>query len=271
MGLIGNVEKQKKEDLQKSELSVLDESTVLSKKEEKNYSSFSVSGRVPTGIPGLDDVIGGGLRREDVTLIGGGAGCGKSIFAMQFLVQGILQFDEPGVYVSFEQTKEKIIESFFAFGWDLQDLIDKKKLQIVYFTPEQIERFFESGGGMVRDIIETIGAKRFVVDSLTAFSLLFPTDLDRRRGIFKMFEAIKSWGITALMTDEKDADPKKHFSSVVEFQVDSVILLYNERNGDIRDRSLEVFKMRGSKHTAKILPFHISDTGIIVSGDATVF
>ena len=86
-----------------------------------------------------------------------------------------------------------------------------------------------------------------------------------------MFESIQSWGVTALMTSEIDADPVNHFSSVIEFQVDTVILLYNMRKGDIRDRSLEIFKMRGSKHTARILPINISDSGITVFPDGTVF
>jgi KaiC/GvpD/RAD55 family RecA-like ATPase len=230
------------------------------------------SGRVATGIPGLDQVINGGLRKLDITLVGGGAGCGKSIFSMQFLVNGILQNDEPGVYISFEQTEEDLLRDFEAFGWNLNELIKKKKLSIVYYTPEQIERFFEGGGGMIRDLIDTIGAKRIVVDSLTAFSLLFASDLNKRRGLLRMFEAIKNWGITALMTSEADSSSTQdHKSSVVEFQVDAVILLYNVRNGDIRDRSLEVYKMRGSDHSAKIIPMHIDDNGITIFPEGTVF
>src|SRR3989338_1629657 len=108
--------------------------------------------RVPTGIEGLDEVMEGGLRKGTVNLVGGGAGCGKSILSMQYLVGGIIQYNEPGMYISFEENPEKIIQDFRSFGWDLRNYVEEKKLVILYYTPEQVERFLESGGGIVRDL-----------------------------------------------------------------------------------------------------------------------
>ena len=227
--------------------------------------------RVPTGIQGLDEVMDGGLRKGTVNLVGGGAGCGKSIFSMQFLVEGIQQFHEPGMYISFEENQEKIIQDFRSFGWDLKRFVEDKKLVILYYTPEQVERFLESGGGMVRDLIETLGVKRIVLDSLTAFTLLFVSELDKTKGILKLFDSVHSWGVTALMTAEQEPNPTAHRSTVIEFQVDGVILLYNVRKGDVRERSLEIFKMRATKHSAKIFPMQITDIGVTIYPEEPVF
>jgi len=190
---------------------------------------------------------------------------------MQYLVEGIRKYNEAGMYVSFEENPEKIIQDFASFGWDLQGYVADKKLVILYYTPEQVERFLESGGGIVRDFIETLKIKRIVVDSLTGFSLLFPTELEKTKGILKLFDSIHEWGVTALMTSEQEPSPTLHQSTVVEFQVDGVILLYNVRKGDVRERSLEVFKMRATKHSAKIFPMQITSVGVTIFPEEPVF
>lgn len=227
--------------------------------------------RAHIGIPGLDDVMEGGFRRNTVNLVGGGAGSGKSIFCMQFLVEGIRQHNENGVYISFEENEESILKDFSRFNWNLENLIREKKLVILYYSPEQVEKVLKTGGGTVRDVIESIGAKRLVLDSLTAYTLLHTTELEKRKAVLRIVEGIEKWGITALMTSEQEPDPDKHHSTVVEFEVDGVVLLYNVRKGDIRERSLEVFKMRGTQHSAKIYPMKINDDGIVVFPEESVF
>ena len=227
--------------------------------------------RVSTGIPGLNDVMEGGFRRNTVNLIGGGAGCGKSIFCMQFLVEGIERYNEAGVYISFEENESKILKDFEEFKWDLQKKIGEKKLIILYYTPEQVEKVLEAGGGTVRDVIESIDAKRLVIDSLTAFTLLFETEFKKRKAVLALFDAIQKWGCTALMTSEQEPDPDKHKSTIMEFETDGVILLYNIRKGDIRERSLEIFKMRATKHAQKIFPMKISNKGIVIYPEEEVF
>lgn len=237
---------------------------------KKKYTKIKEK-RISTGIPGLDEIMEGGFRKRSINLIGGGAGSGKSIFGMQFLVNGIEQHNENAVYISFEENQEKIIEDFRRFGWDLEKKIEEGKLTILYYAPEQVEKVLEAGGGIVRDAIESVNAKRLVVDSLTAFTLLHENELVRRKTCLRMFEALHRWGITALMTSEQEPDPEKHTSAIMEFEVDGVILLYNVRKGDIRERSLEVFKMRGTQHAAKIFPMKIDDNGIIIFPEETVF
>ena len=227
--------------------------------------------RVSTGIPGLDDIMEGGLRRNSVNLIGGGAGAGKSIFAMQYLVHGVEHHNENGVYISFEESQEKILSDFKKFDWNIKNKIEKRQLAILHYTPEQVNNVLEAGGGVIRDTIESINAKRLVVDSLTAFTLLYEKDLEKRRALLQLFEAINKWGITALLVSEQEEDPDKHLTSTIEFEVDGVILLYNARKGDIRERSLEIFKMRATQHAGRIFPMKIDNTGITIYPEETVF
>ena len=226
--------------------------------------------RVQTGIPGLDGVMSGGFRKNSVNLIAGGPGSGKTIFAAQFLVNGIEQ-DEPAVYVSFEQTQDEFLSDMKHFGWNLEDKIDKKKLVVMTYTPEQVEKVLKSGGGAIMDVIQSIKAKRVVIDSLTAFTLLHEDALAQRKACLALFEAIKKWGCTALLLSEQEGNPELHSPTVEEFEVDGVILLYNVRKGDVRQRALEVFKMRGASHSAKIFPMTVSDQGVVIYPDQTVF
>jgi KaiC/GvpD/RAD55 family RecA-like ATPase len=227
--------------------------------------------RVATGIPGLDEVIEGGLVRNTSILVGGGAGCGKTIFCMQFLVNGVDQYNENGVFITFEENPIELMDDFKRFGWDLEKKIKDKKLAIIHFTPEEVSKFLESGGGIVRDTIESIDAKRVVIDSLTAFTLLFKDELATRKAVLSLFESMAKWNVTTLLTSEQEPDPDKHTSTILEFEVDGVILLYNVRKGDVRERSVEVFKMRATQHSAKIFPMKIEDSGITIFPEETVF
>ncbi len=240
-------------------------------KEAENGKDTNGTPRLQTGIPGLDEVMEGGLKRGTVNLVGGGAGCGKSIFCMQFLVKGIEENNENGVFITFEEPEEKIIDNFRRFQWNLAEKVAKKQLVILHYTPEQVQTVIESGGGAVRDVIESVKAKRVVIDSLTAFTMLQNTELAKRRAVLQLMDAIKNWGCTAMVTSEQEPDPDRHQSTIIEFEVDGVILLYNIRKGDIRERSLEIFKMRGTKHAAKIFPMKIDDSGIVIYPDETVF
>lgn len=259
--------------LDKKQDSAKQSSRQETKKQEiqEEHKEHAIVNRVHTGIPGLDEVMGGGLRPNTVNLLGGGAGSGKSIFCMQYLIEGIKKHNENGIYISFEESVEKIKDDMASLGWDLSKLEKEKKLVILYYSPEQIQKVLDSGGGIVRDVIEVIKAKRLVIDSLTAFTLLYENDIQKRKSVLHLFDAIYKWNVTAVLTGEHESDIDKHRSNIMEFEVDSVLLLYNLRKGDIRERSLEVFKMRGSKHANKIFPMKIDDNGICIFPDETVF
>ena len=247
------------------------ESSIGKSSDIKEETVRTAKSKVHTGIPGMDDVMEGGFRQGSTILIGGGPGSGKSVLCTQFLVEGIREHNENGIYISFEEQEEKIIKNFEKFDWDLRKLVEQKKLSILYYSPEQVEKVLETGGGIIRDVIDSMNAKRLVIDSLTAFTLLFNNELEKRKAVLKLMMASEKWGVTTLMTSEHEVDPDKHESSVMEFEVDGVILLYNLRRGDVRERSLEIFKMRGVKHATKIFPMKITEGGIIIYPEESVF
>ena len=227
--------------------------------------------RAPTGIPGLDEVIEGGLKKDSVTLIGGCAGSGKSIFAIQFIINGILSFNEPGVYITFEEDKDEFYGDCLRFGWDLAELERQGKFAFIRYTPEQVGKVLKTGGGVIRDIVDKIKAKRMVIDSISAFTLLHKNELEKREACLDLFKILRKWRCTTLVVGQYSAAEEKHESIAVEFEVDGIIWLYNIKKEDIRTRAVEVFKMRGTKHSAKIFPFEITDSGITIYPEQSVF
>ncbi len=237
----------------------------------RHKPSKSNMGRVPTGIPGFDKVIEGGLKKHSVTLAGGCAGAGKSIFAMQYLINGITQFNEPGVYVSFEENREEIFDDMACFGWDLEELEKQGKFVFLRYNPDQVNKVLKTGGGPIRDVIDSIGAKRLVIDSISAFSLLYETELKQREAALSLFYILRRWDCTTMVTGQYFAVELPHDSAAVEFEVDNIIWLYNIKKEDIRVRAIEVFKMRGTKHSVKTFPFEITTEGIVIYPEETIF
>lgn len=240
-------------------------------KKEKIKPEKGSEERVPTGVPGLDEVMAKGFEKNSINLVSGGAGTGKSILAMQFIVNGIKKFNEPGVFVTFEEEKERIQKHMLKLGWDLKKLEAENKLVIIEYTPEQVKKMISEGGGAVELAISRIKAKRIVIDSLTAFSLLFKEGLARREALLGLFKMIEKWGCTALLVGEHESDVERHQSRDVEFEVDGIILLYYLRKGDSRNRALEILKLRGSKHSSRIFPMKITDEGVKIFPDEAVF
>ncbi len=227
--------------------------------------------RVQTGIPGLDEVMAGGFERDSINVVSGGAGTGKTIFAVQFIINGITQFNESGVYVTFEEEKDKIQKHMLKMGWDLKKLGDEGKLMVIEYSPDRVKKMLSEGGGDVEWAISKIKAKRIVIDSLTSFALLFKDELARRQAFLDLFRMIERWGCTALLVVEHESDVERHYSMDVEFEVDGIILLYYLRKGDVRNRALEILKLRGSEHASRIFPMKITDQGIKIYPDEAVF
>ncbi|MBL7100746.1 MAG: hypothetical protein ISS23_02205 [Nanoarchaeota archaeon] len=227
--------------------------------------------RMLTGVPGLDEIMGGGFEKNSINLVSGGAGTGKSIFAMQFIVNGVKKFNEPGVFITFEEEKGKIQKHMLKMGWDLKKLEAQGKFAVIEYTPDNVRKMLAEGGGEVDSVIEKIKAKRVVLDSLTAFALLFKSEFARRKAFLDLFKLIEKWGCTALLVVEHESDMERHHSQDVEFEADGVILLYYLRKGDVRSRALEILKLRGSKHSSRIFPMKITDDGIKIYPDEAVF
>ncbi|MFH2028675.1 MAG: ATPase domain-containing protein [Nanoarchaeota archaeon] len=219
--------------------------------------------RVATGIPGLDKLISGGLKKNSVNLVAGGAGTGKSIFSMQFILDG-LKKGEPGVYITFEEKKNKFYEDMHEFGWDLKKYEDGKKFAFLEYTPEQVKKILTEGGGIVEAIIEKIKAKRIVIDSITSFALLYEDELTKKEAALSLFELIGKWNCTGILTSQDVSSEGHVVTAALEFEVDGIILLYHFKKKGIRSRALEILKMRGTKIPEKTISLEITNKGIIV-------
>lgn len=220
--------------------------------------------RVPFGIPELDKLIGGGVLKNSINLVAGGAGAGKSIFALQFLVNGITKYNEPGVYITFEEKKKKTYEEVLEFGWDLAKLEKEGKFAFLEYTPEQVKKVLVEGGGIVEAVIEKVKAKRLVIDSVTSFALLYEDELTKKEAALSLFELIEKWDCTGLLTSQDTRAEDMTISAALEFEVDSIFLLYHFKRKGMRQRAMEILKMRGTKIPEKTFAIDITKAGIAV-------
>ena len=222
-----------------------------------------------TGIVGLDDLTLGGLPTGRPTLLCGAAGCGKTLFALTFLVNGATRFAENGVFMSFEERSQDLTENVASLGYDLEQLVSEAKIAIDHVRIERAE-IEESGeydleGLFVRlgHAIDTIGAKRVVLDTLEAlFSGLADTAILRSE-LRRLFTWLKEKGVTAIITAER-GDGQLTRYGIEEYVSDCVILLDNRVQDQVTTRRLRVIKYRGSAHGTNEYPFLIDEKGISV-------
>ena len=223
----------------------------------------------PTGIPGLDEITEGGFPRGRAALICGAAGAGKTVLAMNYLVQGALQFNEPGVYMPFEENARELAENFSSFGYDLEQLCSRKKLAIDYVFVER-KQIIETGeydleGLFVRlgHAIDSIGAKRVVLDTLEALFSAFPDPFTLRAELSRLFRWLKEKGVTAIVTAERgETTLTRH--GLEEYVADCVIVLDHRVAEQISMRRLRILKYRGSNHGTNEYPFIIDHGGMAV-------
>jgi circadian clock protein KaiC len=225
--------------------------------------------KCPTGIQGLDEITDGGLPRGRPTLVCGGAGCGKTLFAIEFLARGAVQFNEPGVLMSFEETGEELTANVASLGFDLAGLVRKKMIVIEQVHIERSE-IHETGeydleGLFVRLnlAIDSIGAKRVVLDTLEALFAGLPNEAILRAELRRLFRWLKVKGVTAVITAERGREQLTRHG-LEEYVSDCVILLDHRVNDQIATRHLRVVKYRGALHGTNEFPFLIGDEGLSV-------
>jgi circadian clock protein KaiC len=225
--------------------------------------------KVPTGISGLDDLTFGGLPAGRPTLVCGGPGCGKTLLAATFLVNGAVRFDEPGLFMSFEESSQDLIQNVASLGFDLLHLIATKRLAMDYVRIERSE-IAESGeydleGLFVRldHAIRSIGAKRVVLDTLEVlFAGLGDTQILRSE-LRRLFGWLKEQGVSAIVTAERGSGALTRFG-LEEYVSDCVLLLDHRVINQITTRRLRVVKYRGSAHGTNEYPFLIDEKGLTV-------
>ncbi len=223
----------------------------------------------PTGIKGLDEITDGGLPKGRPTLVCGSAGSGKTLLSMQFLAQGAVQYDEPGVFVAFEETPDELTKNFSSLGFDLKRLQETNKILIdyIYIDPSEIEETgdYDLEGLFIRlgSAIDSIGAKRVVLDTIEVLFSGFQNTSILRSELQRLFRWLKSKGVTAIVTGEKGEKTLTRYG-LEEYVADCVIVLDNRMDNQIATRRMRIIKYRGSSHGTNEYPFLIEDDGISV-------
>lgn len=225
--------------------------------------------KIRTMIEGFDDISHGGMPVGRTTLVSGTSGTGKTLFAVQFLYNGITYFNEPGVFVTFEESPSDIIKNAYSFGWDLQGLIDRGQLFILDASPDP-EGQDVVGNFDLSALIERIQyairkykARRVSIDSVTAVFQQYDAASVVRREIFRLVARLKQVGATTIMTTERvdEYGPVARFG-VEEFVSDNVVIVRNVLEGERRRRTMEILKLRGTTHMKGEYPFTITNEGI---------
>lgn len=225
--------------------------------------------KCPTGISGLDEITRGGLPQGRPTLICGGAGSGKTLFAMEFLVRGAVEFGEPGVFIAFEETADELAKNVESLGFDLDKLIKKKKLAVDYIHLDRGE-ILETGEYDLEALFvrigyaaDSVGAKRVVLDTIEAVFAGLSNDFVLRDELRRLFRWLKQRGLTAVITAERGNDTLTR-QGLEEYVSDCVIVLDHRVTDQTATRRLRVVKYRGTAHGTNEYPFLIDEQGFSV-------
>jgi circadian clock protein KaiC len=225
--------------------------------------------KAPTGISGLDELTEGGLPKGRPTLVCGAAGCGKTMLGIEFLVRGAAEFGEPGVFMMFEENADELIANVRSLGFDLEKLTKEKKVLLdhVHVERSEIEETgeYDLEGLFIRlgHAIDSIGAKRVVLDTLEALFAGLPNHAILRAELRRLFRWLKDRGVTAVITGERGENSLTRYG-LEEYVADCVILLDHRVSGQVSTRRLRVVKYRGSSHGTNEYPFFIGHKGLSI-------
>lgn len=236
--------------------------------------------RVVTGIPGLDEILNGGIPRRNVVLLAGGPGTGKTILAQQFLFKG-LEMGEPGVFVALEEHPVQVRINMAQFGWDVRSYEERgvfgmvdcftggigeaaKREKYVVKDPSDIRLLLD----ILRDAIRDVGAQRCVVDSVSTLYLTKPAIA--RNTVMQLKRVLSGMGCTSILVSQVSVTDRGFGGPGVEHAADGIIRLDLDEVGGELVRSIIVWKMRGTSHSMRRHPFKITDKGIVVQHEKTV-
>jgi len=217
--------------------------------------------RIKTGVPGLDEIMSGGIPQGQTVLLSGTAGTGKTILASEFIYMGAKKYKEPGVYLSFEEAPESIKKNSLNFGWDFSPLEKDGIFSFVKYDPYHVDDIVNHLEGRIREI----SAKRVVVDSVSALSFYLREDANFRRMLFNLSNVLEKLDCTSILISEilpGSTGLSRH--GLAEFVADAAVVLYYNRVDASFSRAIQVWKMRGSSHSERLHPYKITESGITV-------
>lgn len=236
------------------------EDMLKSYKAQKPIGAANDITRVSTGVEGVDELIEGGLPEKSVILLTGTTGTGKSIFSMEFLIEGALN-GEPGVYISLQESMEETINQMRFFGWPIDRLMEEGKIMVI--QPELYN--FDALLTAIEDAIDKIHAKRLVIDSISIIGMYFEDQFKIRKSLLTLGQMLKKLGCTTIAISEI-GEGKVELSpfGVEEYVSDGVIVLYFIKKGNMFLRAIAIRKLRSTNHSTKIHPLEIKRSGGIV-------
>lgn len=216
--------------------------------------------RIKSGVPGLDELMNGGIPKNQLLLLTGTSGTGKTILATQFVYNGVKKFGENAVYLSFEEPTDYIKDNVKTFGWNFDDLEKTGKFAFIKYDPYKIEDVFD----ILESNIRKIGATRVVIDSISALGLHVRDKTELRSMIYNLSLLLRRLQCTAIIISEivHGTEPRISRYGVEEFVTDGVIVMYYERIDAVFNRAIQVWKLRGSKHSQKLHPYVIGKDGL---------
>ena len=222
--------------------------------------------RLSTGISGLDEMIEGGLKENSLNLVVGEPGCGKSTFAVHFLMSGV-RAGERCLYVSVEEEKDKFFDNMKRFGFNLAGLETGGFLVYHKASVSELRGFLDQGIISFEEHLVAGGIKRVVIDSATALMLAYNAETSQRNALMNLFELLARFKVTVLITSESESGQGRFG---VEYLVDAIFRMYYRKVGQERVRTLEVYKMRGTDHSKQEIVYRLGDGGIILYPDEKI-
>ena len=218
----------------------------------------------PTGIQGFDDLVDGGFVKNSIITLTGSVATGRTTFGVQFLYNGVMEDGENGMLISFEEQKKNIYRNALKMNMNLKALEDEQKLIFINYPPHEVDLFFEQEETLV-NLIDKFGVSRLVIDTASILGTYFDTKEKRREGMLKLIDKLRNWKCTTILINENYENPE--ISKAMESLCDGVVYFYNPLIKGVRKRGVEVYEMRGSKHSMSVHPMRITSKGIEVDSD----